>query len=220
MNTDEPWPDARRGLEAGYWGSRPSCTNGLSTIPDRRFDDLYNLVCDPPFWLKPGAGSRGNRGARSAGVDGQTAHYIEHRAGRGGFLSELRADLKARTVRAAARAGADDPKGGGKLRRLGHPDRAGPGGPSRPQAGARADLRGGLSSRAATASARSAEPRTPSPRSTIFASRSYEWVLEGDITACFDEIDHTRSHGPGARPDRRQACPGPGEGVPQRRHPL
>src|SRR5271166_283035 len=24
-----------------------------------------------------------------------------------------------------------------------------------------------------------------------FASRSYEWVLEGDIEACFDEIDHT-----------------------------
>jgi RNA-directed DNA polymerase len=23
-----------------------------------------------------------------------------------------------------------------------------------------------------------------------FCSRSYEWVLEGDITACFDEIDH------------------------------
>lgn len=25
----------------------------------------------------------------------------------------------------------------------------------------------------------------------MFASCSYEWVLEGDITACFDEIDHT-----------------------------
>jgi RNA-directed DNA polymerase len=25
----------------------------------------------------------------------------------------------------------------------------------------------------------------------FYASRSYEWVLEGDITACFDEIDHT-----------------------------
>src|SRR5206468_6914153 len=24
-----------------------------------------------------------------------------------------------------------------------------------------------------------------------FTSRSYEWVLEGDIKACFDEIDHT-----------------------------
>jgi RNA-directed DNA polymerase len=23
------------------------------------------------------------------------------------------------------------------------------------------------------------------------ASHGYEWVLEGDITACFDEIDHT-----------------------------
>jgi RNA-directed DNA polymerase len=25
----------------------------------------------------------------------------------------------------------------------------------------------------------------------MFASRSYEWVFEADITACFDEIDHT-----------------------------
>ena len=25
----------------------------------------------------------------------------------------------------------------------------------------------------------------------FLCSRSYEWVLEGDITACFDEIDHT-----------------------------
>ncbi len=25
----------------------------------------------------------------------------------------------------------------------------------------------------------------------MFSSRSYEWVLEGDIKACFDEIDHT-----------------------------
>ena len=24
-----------------------------------------------------------------------------------------------------------------------------------------------------------------------FTSRSYEWILEGDIKACFDEISHT-----------------------------
>jgi retron-type reverse transcriptase len=24
-----------------------------------------------------------------------------------------------------------------------------------------------------------------------FSSRTYEWVLEGDIEACFDNIDHT-----------------------------
>jgi RNA-directed DNA polymerase len=25
----------------------------------------------------------------------------------------------------------------------------------------------------------------------FLASKSYEWVLEGDITACFDEISHS-----------------------------
>ena len=52
-----------------------------------------------------------------------------------------------------------------------------------------------------------------------FISRSYEWVLEGDITACFDEISHVGSHGPGASPSRGQASPGPREGVPQSRRP-
>ena len=38
---------------------------------------------------------------------------------------------------------------------------------------------------------RGAGPRTPSPRSATSPPARYEWVLEGDITACFDEIDHT-----------------------------
>src|SRR5437763_16916301 len=50
--------------------------------PSRRFDDLYNLVCDPAFLLVGWARVRGNKGARTAGVDGETAHYIE--AVRGG----------------------------------------------------------------------------------------------------------------------------------------
>jgi RNA-directed DNA polymerase len=40
--------------------------------PDRRFDDLYNLVCDPGFLLVAWDRVRGNKGARTAGVDGQT----------------------------------------------------------------------------------------------------------------------------------------------------
>ena len=52
-----------------------------------------------------------------------------------------------------------------------------------------------------------------------FTSRSYEWVVEGDIKACFDEISHPALHGPGARSRRGQARPGPGEGVPQSGHP-
>ena len=33
-----------------------------------------------------------------------------------------------------------------------------------------------------------------------FTSRSYEWVLEGDITACFDEISTRRSRWTGCGP--------------------
>ena len=38
--------------------------------PHRRFDDLYNLVCDPAFLLVAWDRVRGNKGARTAGVDG------------------------------------------------------------------------------------------------------------------------------------------------------
>jgi hypothetical protein len=38
--------------------------------PDRRFEDLYNLVCDPAFLVVAWTRVRGNRGARTAGVDG------------------------------------------------------------------------------------------------------------------------------------------------------
>jgi hypothetical protein len=46
--------------------------------PHRRFDDLYTLVVDPAFLLVAWCRVRGKRGgARTAGVDGETAHYIE-----------------------------------------------------------------------------------------------------------------------------------------------
>ena len=39
--------------------------------PHRRFDDLFNLVADPAFLLVAWDRVRGNKGARTAGVDGQ-----------------------------------------------------------------------------------------------------------------------------------------------------
>ena len=48
-----------------------------SDDPHRRFDDLYNLVCDPAFVLVAWDRVRHNKGARSAGVDGRTAYAIE-----------------------------------------------------------------------------------------------------------------------------------------------
>jgi RNA-directed DNA polymerase len=46
-----------------------------SDEPHRRFDDLFNLVTDRAFLLIAWARVRGNKGARTAGVDGQTAYY-------------------------------------------------------------------------------------------------------------------------------------------------
>ena len=63
--------------------------------PDRRFDDLYNLVSDPAFLLVAWHRVRGNKGARTAGVDGQTAHAVEAGRGVAAFLEDLRAELKA-----------------------------------------------------------------------------------------------------------------------------
>ena len=45
--------------------------------PHRRFGDLFNLVADPAFLLVAWDRVRSNKGARTAGVDGETARYVE-----------------------------------------------------------------------------------------------------------------------------------------------
>jgi len=108
--------------------------------PNRRFDDLYNLVHDPAVLVDAWARVRSNRGARSAGVDGRTAHHITTVVGEQGFLTELRDDLKARRFS----PGSDDPQARRQISSAGHRDRARPGGAGRPQDGARADPRDGF----------------------------------------------------------------------------
>ena len=44
--------------------------------PKRRFDDLFNLVCDPAFLYIAWCRVRGNKGGRTAGIDGHTASSI------------------------------------------------------------------------------------------------------------------------------------------------
>src|SRR5439155_25288844 len=85
--------------------------------PGRRFDDLYNLVCDPAFLVIAWERVRGNRGARSAGVDGVKPRSVAF--GAGALLSELRAELKARTFRPLPVRERMIPKANGKLRMLG-----------------------------------------------------------------------------------------------------
>src|SRR2546425_208627 len=67
--------------------------------PHRRFDDLFNLVADPAFLLVAWDRVRGNKGARTAGVDGQTAVSIQVGLGVEEFLDGLRTSLKDRSFR-------------------------------------------------------------------------------------------------------------------------
>jgi RNA-directed DNA polymerase len=87
--------------------------------PHRRFDDLFNLVADPAFLLVAWDRVRGNKGARTAGVDGETVYYVETVRGVEGFLDELRSQLRDRGFRPLPVRERMIPKAGGKLRRLG-----------------------------------------------------------------------------------------------------
>jgi RNA-directed DNA polymerase len=155
----------------------------------RRFDDLYNLVHDPAFLLVAWDRVRGNKGARTAGVDGQTAHYIEAVRGVEGFLEELRGDVKARSFRPLPVRERMIPKANGKLRRLGIPavrDRV-------VQAALKLVLEPIFEADFLPCSYgfrpnRRAHDAVAEVRH--LTSRSYEWIVEGDITACFDEISH------------------------------
>ena len=51
--------------------------------PRRRFDDLFNLVADPGFLLVAWDRVAGNKGARTAGIDGRTARSVEAGSARG-----------------------------------------------------------------------------------------------------------------------------------------
>ncbi|MER6075468.1 hypothetical protein ABT187_43185, partial [Streptomyces sp. NPDC001817] len=87
--------------------------------PHRRFDDLFNLVADPAFLLVAWDRVRGNKGAKTAGVDGRTAASIVARTGVEEFLGGLRDSIKDRSFRPLPVRERMIPKVGGKLRRLG-----------------------------------------------------------------------------------------------------
>src|SRR5438477_10585097 len=87
--------------------------------PHRRFGDLFNLVADPACLLVAWDRVRGNKGAKTAGVDGATAASIALWTGVEEFLDGLRASLKDRSFRPLPVREQMIPKAGGKLRRLG-----------------------------------------------------------------------------------------------------
>jgi RNA-directed DNA polymerase len=154
----------------------------------RRFDDLFNLVCDPAFLREGWWRVRGNRGARSAGVDGRTAWDIENRAGVESFLAGLRADLKGRSFRPLPVRERMIPKPGtSNKRRLGIPavrDRV-------VQASLKLVLEPIFEADFLPCSYgfrlnRRAHDAVAEVRYFASRPRCYEWVVEGDIKACLD----------------------------------
>lgn len=156
----------------------------------RRFDDLFNLVHDPAFLLVAWRRVRGNKGARTAGVDGVTPRSIgsENVA----FLSGLRAELKARQFAPQRVREKAIPKRSGKVRRLGIPttvDRI-------VQASLKLVLEPIFEADFQPCSygfrpRRRAQDAIAEIHYLGSPSRNYHWVFEADIEACFDEIDHT-----------------------------
>src|SRR6266704_483441 len=188
LNSGASWPEPK-GATARVLGIQRKLHKWAKDDQARRFQDLHNIVCDPATLMVAWLRVRGNRGSRSAGVDGQTAHEIEARRGVERFLAGLREELRGGTYRPLAVRERAIPKRGGKLRYLGIPtvrDRV-------VQAALKIVLeaifeadfqpcsygfRPGRRTQDAIAEVRH------------FATRSYEWVLEADIEACFDRIDH------------------------------
>ena len=94
--------------------------------PGRRFDDLFNFVCDPATLLVAFERVAGNHGANTPGVDGLTAAHVEEVVGLSGFLDDLRTCLKDGSFLPLPVRERKIPKpgGSGKLRKLGIPTEA------------------------------------------------------------------------------------------------
>ena len=186
MNTDAPWPTLDE-AEARVLGIQIKLHRWATDSPNRRFDDLFNLVSDPAFLVVAWNRVRSNRGARSAGVDGVKPRSIVF--GREAFLTRLRDDLKARRFAPLPVRQRMIPKAGGKLRSLGIPtarDRT-------VQASLKLVLEPIFEADFHPCSYGFRPRRRPHDAIAeihMLASNEYSWVLEGDIKACFDEIDH------------------------------
>lgn len=124
--------DASVNIDAAAWPSYGQAFMAVRRIQNklhcrasvdhaRRFDDLYNLVCEPKVLTMAWERVAGNTGARTAGVDRATVAWIVARYGVETFLREVRDQLRSRTFTPAPVRRVMIPKASGKLRSLGIP---------------------------------------------------------------------------------------------------
>jgi RNA-directed DNA polymerase len=159
--------------------------------PGRRFDDLFNFVHDPATLIVAFERVAGNTGSRTPGVDGLTVADVEEVIGVPGFLDDLHARLKAGTFAPLPVRERKIPKpgGSGKVRSLGIPtvaDRV-------VQAALKLVLEPIFEADFVPVSYGFRPMRRAHDAIAEihrFGTLGYRWVLDADIEACFDSIDH------------------------------
>jgi RNA-directed DNA polymerase len=190
LNSAAPWPGPQAAQER-VLGIQRKLHRWAEDDQDRRFSDLHNLVCDPATLMVAWQRVRANRGSRSAGVDRQNAYDVERRLGVERFLGELREELRAGSFRPAPVKERRIPKRGGKPRRLGIAtvrDRV-------VQAALKLVLEPIFEADFQPGSygfrpGRRAQDAIAEIHHLTSSPRNYEWIVEADIEACFDRIDH------------------------------
>jgi RNA-directed DNA polymerase len=188
VNIDEPvsaeelWAAGQRVLKI-----QTKLHQWASDDPSRVFADLFNLVTDPAFLMIAWDRVRGNQGARSAGVDGVRPRLLQsvERA----FLTGLREQVKSGEFAPLPVRERMIPKRSGKLRALGIPTAA--------DRVVQASLKLVLEPIFEADFHPCSYGFRPKRRAHdaiaeihMLGSNAYEWVLDADISACFDEISH------------------------------
>jgi RNA-directed DNA polymerase len=190
LNNDAPWPDLEQ-AQARVLDHQRKLHRWSKAEPARRFDDVFNLVCDRATVRVAWERVARNRGARTAGVDAVTRDVAERR-GVESFLEDLRSSLKDGSFAPLPVRQAAIPKRGGKIRYLGIPtlrDRV-----------AQMALKLVLEPIFEADFYPSSYGYRPGRRAQDAIAEihhfckpsTYEWIIEGDITGCFDHVDHQR----------------------------
>lgn len=191
MNNDAPWLCLSQ-AQARVLDHQRKLHRWSKAEPARRFDDVFNLVCDRATIRVAWERVARNRGARTAGVDAVTRHAVE-RQGIEPFLEGLRSSLKDGSFRPLPVRQTTIPKRGGKVRYLGIPtlrDRVA-------QMALKLVLEPIFEADFYPSSygyrpGRRAQDAIAEIHHLTSRPSSYEWVIEGDIKSCFDNVSHQR----------------------------
>ncbi|WP_406466530.1 hypothetical protein [Streptomyces sp. NBC_01594] len=109
-------PEAPLGSHQRVSGMQAKLHRWAAAEHGRRFDDLFNLVCDPATLLVAFERVAGNKGARAPGVDGITVVNVERELGIPGYLEDLRSVLRTGAFRPSPVRERKIPKPGGSGR--------------------------------------------------------------------------------------------------------